>query len=103
MSALSHCQSAETEHSDFRVKAQGALVRSRFRNIMQMGAPSKFLFGLGRKNGQPAGLREEFFLDLIALIPFCSLVTSIDVWKSTILASSFFHFLRDISSNIESI
>ncbi|KAK0155419.1 Transposon TX1 uncharacterized protein [Merluccius polli] len=34
------------------VSAQGALVRSRFMNITQMDAPSRFFFGLERKNGQ---------------------------------------------------
>ncbi|KAL2076888.1 hypothetical protein ACEWY4_027518 [Coilia grayii] len=33
-------------------KAQGALVRSRFRNVSEMDAPSKFFFGLEQKNGQ---------------------------------------------------
>ncbi|KAJ4948663.1 hypothetical protein JOQ06_020193, partial [Pogonophryne albipinna] len=32
--------------------AQGALVRSRFQNIVKMDAPSHFFFGLKRKNGQ---------------------------------------------------
>ena len=32
--------------------AQGALVRSRFQNIVKMDAPSHFFFGLERKNGQ---------------------------------------------------
>lgn len=34
------------------VRAQGALVRSRFINLSQMDAPSKFFFSLERKNGQ---------------------------------------------------
>ena len=34
------------------VRAQGALVRSRFQNATQMDAPSKFFFSLERKNGQ---------------------------------------------------
>ncbi len=34
------------------IKAQGALVRSRFQNLTQMDAPSKFFFSLERKNGQ---------------------------------------------------
>lgn len=34
------------------VRAQGALVRSRFQNITHMDAPSKFFFNLERKNGQ---------------------------------------------------
>ena len=34
------------------VSALGALVRSRFMNITQMDAPSRFFFGLERKNGQ---------------------------------------------------
>ena len=34
------------------VRAQGALVRSRYQNVAQMDAPSKFFFGLERKNGQ---------------------------------------------------
>ena len=34
------------------VAAQGALVRSRFMNITQMDAPSRFFFGLEQKNGQ---------------------------------------------------
>ena len=33
-------------------KAQGALIRSRFRNVSEMDAPSKFFFGLEQKNGQ---------------------------------------------------
>lgn len=33
-------------------RAQGALVRSRFQSISQMDAPSKFFFGLEKKNGQ---------------------------------------------------
>ncbi|KAK5933250.1 hypothetical protein CgunFtcFv8_013745 [Champsocephalus gunnari] len=32
--------------------AQGALVRSRFQNIVKMDAPSHLFFGLDRKNGQ---------------------------------------------------
>ncbi len=32
--------------------AQGALVRSRFHNIVEMDAPSKFFFNLKKKNGQ---------------------------------------------------
>lgn len=35
-----------------RVKAQGALVRSRFRNFSEMDAPSRFFFGLEKKNSQ---------------------------------------------------
>jgi exonuclease III len=34
------------------VRAQGALVRSRFRNLVEMDAPSKFFFNLEKKNGQ---------------------------------------------------
>ncbi len=34
------------------VSAQGALVRSRFKNIMEMDVPSHFFLGLERKNGQ---------------------------------------------------
>lgn len=34
------------------IKAQGALVRSRFQNLTQMDAPSKFFFSLEKKNGQ---------------------------------------------------
>lgn len=34
------------------VKVQGALVRSRFQNIDQMDAPTKFFFNLEKKNGQ---------------------------------------------------
>lgn len=34
------------------IKAQGALIRSRFQSISQMDAPSKFFFNLERKNGQ---------------------------------------------------
>ena len=34
------------------VRAQGALVRSRFQSASLMDAPSKFFFGLERKNGQ---------------------------------------------------
>lgn len=34
------------------VRAQGALVRSRFQNISEMDVPSRFFFGLERKNGQ---------------------------------------------------
>ncbi|KAL7841914.1 hypothetical protein SRHO_G00256050 [Serrasalmus rhombeus] len=34
------------------ITAQGALVRSRFRNVTELDAPSKFFFGLERKNGQ---------------------------------------------------
>ncbi|XP_057218775.1 transmembrane channel-like protein 6b [Triplophysa rosa] len=34
------------------IEAQGALVRSRFQNLTQMDAPSKFFFSLERKNGQ---------------------------------------------------
>ncbi|CAF94185.1 unnamed protein product [Tetraodon nigroviridis] len=34
------------------ISAQGALVRSRFMNISQMDAPSRFFFGLEKKNGQ---------------------------------------------------
>ena len=34
------------------VRAQGALVCSRFQNLTQMDAPSKFFFSLERKNGQ---------------------------------------------------
>ncbi len=34
------------------VSAQGALVRSRFQNVVKMDAPSHFFFGLERKNGQ---------------------------------------------------
>uniref|UniRef100_A0A3B4TQD0 Reverse transcriptase domain-containing protein n=1 Tax=Seriola dumerili TaxID=41447 RepID=A0A3B4TQD0_SERDU len=34
------------------VSAQGALVRSRFRNVAMMDVPSHFFFGLERKNGQ---------------------------------------------------
>lgn len=34
------------------VRAQGALVRSRFQNASEMDAPSRFFFGLERKNGQ---------------------------------------------------
>ncbi|KAL6456611.1 hypothetical protein MHYP_G00351550 [Metynnis hypsauchen] len=34
------------------ITAQGALVRSRFLNVMELDAPSKFFFGLERKNGQ---------------------------------------------------
>lgn len=33
-------------------RAQGALVRSRFRNVSEMDAPSKFFFSLEQKNGQ---------------------------------------------------
>ncbi len=35
-----------------KVKAQGALVRSRFKDIDQMDMPSKFFFSLEKKNGQ---------------------------------------------------
>ncbi len=34
------------------IKAQGALVRSRYQNLTQMDAPSKFFFSLEKKNGQ---------------------------------------------------
>ena len=34
------------------VRAQGALVRSRFQSLTQMDAPSKFFFSLERRNGQ---------------------------------------------------
>ncbi len=34
------------------IKAQGALVRSRFQNITQMDAPSKFFFSMEKKNSQ---------------------------------------------------
>jgi hypothetical protein len=34
------------------IKAQGALIRSRFQNIAEMDAPSRFFFNLEKKNGQ---------------------------------------------------
>lgn len=34
------------------MKAKGALIRSRFQNVDQMDVPSKFFFGLEKKNGQ---------------------------------------------------
>ena len=34
------------------MKAQGALIRSRFQNIAVMDAPSRFFFNLEKKNGQ---------------------------------------------------
>lgn len=34
------------------LKAQGALIRSRFQSFNEMDAPSKFFFGLEKKNGQ---------------------------------------------------
>lgn len=34
------------------VKAQGALVRSQFQSVEQMYGPTKFFFGLEKKNGQ---------------------------------------------------
>lgn len=34
------------------VKAQGALVRSRFQSVEQMDGPTKFFLGLEKKNGQ---------------------------------------------------
>ncbi len=34
------------------IKAQGALVRSRYQNLTQMDAPSKFFFSLEKKHGQ---------------------------------------------------
>ena len=34
------------------MKAQGALIRSRFQNIAEMDAPSRFFFNLEKKNGQ---------------------------------------------------
>ncbi len=34
------------------IKAQGALVRSRFLSVSQMDAPSRFFFNLEKKNGQ---------------------------------------------------
>jgi len=34
------------------LRAQGALVRSRFQNVFEMDAPSKFFFNLEKKNGQ---------------------------------------------------
>lgn len=43
----------KTALSDLQeLKAQGALVRSRFRNLQQMDVPSKFFFSLERRNGQ---------------------------------------------------
>lgn len=49
------------------IKAQGALVRSRFQNLAQMDAPSKFFFSLERKSGQSRyihSLRSENGLEL---------------------------------------
>ncbi len=34
------------------MKAKGALVRSRFQSVEQMDVPSKYFFGLEKKNGQ---------------------------------------------------
>lgn len=45
-----------------KVNAQGALIRSRFRNISEMDAPSKFFFSLEQKNSQKRymhGLRSQ--------------------------------------------
>lgn len=38
--------------ADLGTKAKEALVRSRYQNLTQMDAPSKFFFNLERKNGQ---------------------------------------------------
>jgi len=43
-----------------KVKAQGALVRSRFRDIDQMDVPSKFFFSLEKKNGQKRFIHSLF-------------------------------------------
>ncbi len=43
-----------------RVKAQGALVRSRFKDIDQMDVPSKFFFSLEKKNGQKSVIHSLF-------------------------------------------
>ncbi len=43
-----------------RVKAQGALVRSRFKDIDQMDVPSNFFFSLEKKNGQKRVIHSLF-------------------------------------------
>lgn len=43
-----------------RIKAQGALVRSRFKDIDQMDVPSKFFFSLEKKNGQKRFIHSLF-------------------------------------------
>ncbi len=44
---------AKTQLADLLgIKAQGALVRSRFLSVSQMDAPSRFFFNLEKKNGQ---------------------------------------------------
>jgi len=43
-----------------KVKAQGPLVLSRFRDIDQMDVPSKFFFSLEKKNGQKRFIHSLF-------------------------------------------
>ena len=51
-----HIENLKTKNSALRdllgTKAQGALVRSRFQSATLMDAPSKFFFGLEKRNGQ---------------------------------------------------
>lgn len=51
-----HLQALKTKNTVLAdllgLRAQGALVRSRFQNFVEMDAPSKFFFSLEKKNGQ---------------------------------------------------
>lgn len=48
-----HLQALKTVLADLLgLRAQGALVRSRFQSFAEMDAPSKFFFSLEKKNGQ---------------------------------------------------
>lgn len=50
--------SKRTALSDlYRKKAQGALIRSRFQGVEDMDVPSKYFFGLEKKNGQKRNMK----------------------------------------------
>lgn len=42
------------------VKAQGALVRSRFQSVKEMDGPTRFFFSLEKKNGQSRYIRSLY-------------------------------------------
>lgn len=89
------------------MKAKGALIRSRFQNVDQMDVPSKFFFGLEKKNGQKRffhSLRSESGIMLNDVNEIRKRISSFykDLYKSELkeeqnISNSFFKKLPQVS------
>lgn len=89
------------------IRAQGALIRSRFQSVVEMDGPTKFFFGLEKKNGQSRFIHSLYALDGTEItepkeirkraVCFYSELYKSEYTEADELASSFFLGLPKVS------